>query len=74
METINNPAVAGIASTFPMSIVVLSAYVNHFIPKMAYAMWIMGIIMQIILIIYFTRKFIFNFDIKTYFQVILLFM
>lgn len=66
-EDLHNPAVSGVASTFPMSIVVLSAYINSFLPNMAYAMWIIGIIMQFALIIYFTRKFVFNFDIKNVF-------
>ena len=29
-EELNNPAVAGVASTFPMGIIVLSVYVNSF--------------------------------------------
>ena len=66
-EELNNPAVAGVASTFPMGIIVLSVYVNSFFPAAAYAMWIAGIIMQFVIIIFFTRKFIFNFDIKKVF-------
>jgi len=66
-EDLNNPAVAGVVSTFPMGIMVLSAYINSFLPNVAYAMWITGIIMQIAIIIYFTEKFIFNFDIKKVF-------
>ncbi|MGB9979880.1 TDT family transporter [Methanobacterium sp.] len=67
MEDLNNPAVAGVASTFPMAIIVLSAYVNYFSPAAAYAMWIAGILMQFVIIILFTRKFVFNFDIKKVF-------
>lgn len=66
-DDLNNPAVAGVASTFPMGIMVLSAYMNSFIPGVAYAMWITGILMQCAVIIYFTRKFIFNFNIKKVF-------
>lgn len=64
---LDNPAVAGVASTFPMGIIVLSTYVNSFFPSAAYAMWIVGILMQFIIIILFTRKFIFNFDINKVF-------
>jgi exfoliative toxin A/B len=64
---LNNPAVAGVASTFPMGIIVLSTYVNSFFPSEAYAMWIAGILMQIIIVIIFTRKFVFNFDINKVF-------
>lgn len=66
-EELNNPAVAGVAATFPMGIIVLSVYINSFIPTMAYAMWIAGILMQFVIIIFFTRKFIFNFDINKVF-------
>lgn len=67
MEDLNNPAVAGVVSTLPMGIIVLSAYINSFLPGVAYAMWIAGILMQCIIIFYFTKKFIFNFDIKRVF-------
>lgn len=66
-EDLNNPAVAGVASTFPMAIMVLSVYINPFLHNIAYAMWIIGILMQCTIIIYFTKKFIFNFDIKKVF-------
>ena len=66
-EDLNNPAVAGVASTFPMAIIVLSVYVNPFFPAAAYAMWVAGILMQFAIIAFFTRKFIFNFDIKKVF-------
>ncbi len=64
---LSNPAVAGVASTFPMAIIVLSTYVNSFFPFVAYAMWLAGILIQFVIIILFTRKFIFNFDIKKIF-------
>lgn len=66
-EDLNNPAVSGVISTFPMGIMVLSAYINPFLPNAAYAMWITGIVAQITIMIYFTEKFIFNFDIKNVF-------
>jgi len=64
---LDNPAVAGVASTFPMGIIVLSTYVNSFFPSTAYVMWIVGILMQFVIIILFTRKFIFDFDINKVF-------
>ena len=64
---LDNPAVAGVASTFPMGVIVLSTYVNSFFPSAAYAMWIAGILMQFVIVVLFTRKFIFNFDINKVF-------
>ncbi|MCZ3366816.1 MULTISPECIES: TDT family transporter [Methanobacterium] len=64
---LDNPAVAGVASTFPMGIIVLSTYVNSFFPAAAYAMWIAGILMQFAIVILFTWKFIFNFNINKVF-------
>lgn len=66
-EDLDNPAVAGVVSTFPMGIIVLSAYINSFLLDVAYVMWIVGILMQCVIMLYFTKKFIFNFDIKRVF-------
>lgn len=67
LEELKNPAIAGVASTFPMGIIILSSYIIFFSEKIAYATWIIGFVLQCVLIIYFTKKFIFNFDIKKVF-------
>lgn len=57
-EDLNNPIMASVAGTFPMALMLLSAYVKPFIGKMSAYIWISAIILHIILIIYFTIKFV----------------
>ena len=64
---LDNPVIASVAPTFSMAIMILSTYINPFLPSLAYGLWITGLIIHCILIIYFTKKFILNFDIKKVF-------
>lgn len=61
-----NPVIASSSGTFSMSLMILSTYLLEFIPSIAYTIWIIGISLHIMLIIYFTRHFIIrDFDIST---------
>ena len=66
-EDMQNPIMAGVSATFPMAIMLLSTYVKPLIGQPAIFIWYFGILLHIILIAYFTIKFIFNFDIKKVF-------
>lgn len=57
-EDMKNPIMASVAGTFPMSIMLLSTYAKPFIGPAAKYLWFLGIILHIILIIYFTMRFI----------------
>lgn len=61
MEDMKNPAIAGIAGALPMGIMVLSAYVQPISYWAGFVMWVAGILAHFILIIYFTKRFIFSF-------------
>jgi exfoliative toxin A/B len=63
-EELKNPAIAGIACTFPMGIAVLSTYVKPTLPDVALAIWVTTLLIHIGLIIYFTNKFMLKFDVK----------
>jgi len=67
MNDLQNPAIAGIACTFPMGIVVLSTYLNPFCPSISYFICAIGILIHCALIIFYTKKFIFNFTIQKVF-------
>jgi len=67
MEDLQNPAIAGIACTFPMGIIVLSTYLHPFLPLISYGICGIGILTHMLLIIYFTKKFIFTFNIQKVF-------
>ena len=61
-----NPIIVSSSGTFSMSLMLLSTYLSTFMPSIGYTMWIIGISLHILLMIYFTYNFIIrNFDITT---------
>jgi len=64
IEGLDNPAVASIMSTFPMSMVLLSTYIKPYFSQLAFAFWIFALILNASLILFFTKKYILNFNIK----------
>ena len=65
-DDFKNPVIVSSSGTFSMSLMILSTYIIPFMPSIAYAMWIIGIVLHILLILYFTYHFIIcNFDIST---------
>ncbi len=63
---LKNPIILSNSGTFSMSLMISSTYTIPFIPSIAYAIWIIGIALHILLIIYFTYHYIIqNFDINT---------
>ena len=60
-----NPVIASSSGTFSMSLMILSTYIITFNSTIAYAVWILGIALHILLMIYFTYHFIiWNFNIS----------
>lgn len=57
-EDLQNPIMASVAATFPMALMLLSTYVKPFIGMFAKYIWVFAIILHLLLIIYFTMKFI----------------
>ncbi|TCU77366.1 exfoliative toxin A/B [Tissierella praeacuta] len=66
-ESLANPVVASVFPTLSMGIMLLSTYLKPFASSLAFGMWIIGLVLHIVLIIYFTKKYIFNFNIKKVF-------
>ncbi|WP_405297539.1 TDT family transporter [Methanobrevibacter sp.] len=65
-EDFKNPIIVSSSGTFSMSLMILSTYLTPFMPSIAYAIWIIGIVLHILLVIYFTYHFIIRkFDIST---------
>jgi len=61
-----NPIIASNSGTFSMSLMILSTYISPFMPSLAYGIWILGVALHILLIVYFTHHFIIrNFNIST---------
>lgn len=63
----SNPVVASVMPTFSMGIMILSTYLKPHFSSLAFAMWICGFIIHVILMICFTKKYILNFNIKKVF-------
>ena len=53
-----NPVVVSSSGTFSMSLMILSTYIIPFTSSIAYAIWILGVVLHILLMIYFTYHFI----------------
>lgn len=57
-EDMNNPIMASVSGTFSMALMLLSTYVKPFIGGAAKYIWYFAILLHIVLIIYFTAKFV----------------
>ena len=55
---LKNPIILSSSGTFSMSLMVLSTYLIPFIPLLGYSVWIIGIILHLLLIIFFTYHFV----------------
>lgn len=66
-ENLQNPVVASVFPTFSMAMMILSTYLKPVSQSIAYALWITGLILHIILILWFTKKYLLNFKIKQVF-------
>lgn len=67
VEALDNPVIASVFPTFSMTIMLLSTYINKFASQPAFVLWIIGVALHIILILWFTKKFVFSFKIKQVF-------
>ena len=66
-EDMKNPIMASVSGTFTMALMLLATYIKPYIGPSAIYIWYFAIGLHIVLIVYFTKKFIFNFDIKKVF-------
>lgn len=66
-EDMKNPIVASVSATFPMSIMLLSTYVKPWLGVITKYIWFFAIGLHIVLIIYFTVKFILKLQISRVF-------
>lgn len=63
-DDFKNPVIASSSGTFSMSLMLSSTYALEFMPNISYIVWIIGISLHILLMIYFTYHFIIrNFNI-----------
>lgn len=68
-ENLQNPVIAGVFPTSSMAIMILSTYLRPYILSLSYIIWIIGFVLHVCLIVWFTRKFVVNFMIRQVFPV-----
>lgn len=66
-EDLNNPVMASIAGTVPMSLMLLSTYIKPFAGRAALGLWGFAVLLHLGLIVYFTIKFIVRLQLKQVF-------
>lgn len=66
-EDLNNPVIASVFPALSMGIMLIATYIKPLAPSLAFGIWIIGLVLHIILILYFTMKYVFNFNIKKVF-------
>lgn len=64
---LNTPIGASVFPTYSMGIIILATYMKPYHHALAYATWIIGIILHVIVAITFTIKFVKNFNMKQVF-------
>jgi exfoliative toxin A/B len=66
-ESLNNPVIGSVFPTFSMAIMILATYLKPYAADLSLIVWIIGFVLHIILILWFTKKFVVNFNIKKVF-------
>lgn len=67
LENLKNPVVASVSPTFSMGLMLLSTYLKPYAAHAALSLWIIGLTLHGLLILWFTVKFILKFNIKKVF-------
>ncbi len=66
-ENLQNPVTASVFPTFSMAAMLLATYIKPMSQPLALLLWVIGVVLHIALIIWFSMKFIINFKIKQVF-------
>ena len=65
-QDLSNPIILSNSGTFSMALMILSTYINPFNADLALGVWILGVALHILLIVWFTYRFIIcDFDLMT---------
>lgn len=67
LDSFKNPVIASVVPTFTMGLMLLATYINPYAHSISFGIWVIALLLHCLLIVQFTVKFIFNFDIKKVF-------
>lgn len=63
-EALNDPVALGVFSTFPMTLMLLAAYIKPFIGQSAIWLWYVGIAIHAAIILVFTKRYVMSFALE----------
>ena len=63
-EEFSNPIGAGVTATFPMSLMLFSVYAKPFLSGIAFPLWCVAILLQVLLFLYFSKCYVLHFEEK----------
>ena len=63
-EEFSNPIGAGVTATFPMSLMLFSVYAKPFLSVIAFPLWRVAIFLQVLLFLYYTKRYVLHFEEK----------
>ncbi len=66
-EDMKNPVMASVSGTFSMAVILLSAYARPFIGGGAVYIWYLGIALHVLLMVYFTVRFLYKLNMNAVF-------
>lgn len=66
-ENLQNPVVASVFPTLSMATMLLATYLKPLSQPLSLALWVAGLVLHIVLILWFTKKFVLSFKIKQVF-------
>lgn len=66
-EGFSSPVVASIFPTFTMGGMLLSTYIRPYLPSLAFALWVLSLVINALIIVVFTKTYVVNFAIKKVF-------
>jgi len=61
-EALDNPVVASVFPTFSMGVMLIATYLKPYIGSLAFIVWLIAVGLHIVLIISFTKKYLFNYN------------
>lgn len=66
-KNLDNPVIASVFPALSMGIMIASTYIKPFNQSFSRILWIAGLVLHILLIVYFSAKYLFKFNIKEVF-------
>ena len=68
VKDFENPIQASVAATFPMALMLLATYLKPLSAPLGLLLWWIGVLLHILLIVFFTLRFVLKFDLKKVFS------